>query len=261
MTDDVYGDFSAFYDLYVGDWREDVPLYLEYAKAARGPLLEIGAGSGRLTVELARAGFAITAVDVSASMLALLRARLAAEPDEVRERVRVVEADGTRLALGARYRLVLVPFYTFNYFLTPDAQQALLAAIAGHLAPGGRVLIDVFIPFARLAAPAADPILKVDGVDPATGRRVRGWNAFTLDPGRRIETRRQRFEIERTDGGVEHREFTIVRRWEFPEDLERVFAAAGFAVEDVVAGYARGHRPGPASEQRVYVLATSASRR
>jgi hypothetical protein len=110
------------------------------------------------------------------------------------------------------------------------------------------VLIDVFIPYARPAAGQADPILKVDRIDPATGRRVRGWNTFALDRVRRIETRRQRFEIERADGTVEQREFTIVRRWEFPEDLEGIFAAAGLAVEDVVAGYARGRRPGPASE-------------
>ncbi|HEV8617136.1 MAG TPA: methyltransferase domain-containing protein [Methylomirabilota bacterium] len=261
MSDDVYADFSAFYDLYVGEWRDDVPLYLERAKTAGGPVLEIGAGSGRLTVPLARAGFAVTAVDVSASMLALLRSRLAAEPSEVRARVRVVQADATRLALAARYPLVLVPFYTFNYFLTPEAQRALLDGVAAHLAPGGRVLVDVFIPYARLAAGRTDPILKVDRIDPATGGRVRGWNTFALDPARRIETRRQRFEIDRADGTVEQREFTIVRRWEFPEDLERIFAAAGFAVEDVFAGYARGRRPEPASEQRVYVLVTSGSRR
>ena len=52
IRSDIYADFSEFYDLYVGDWLDDLPCYLAYAAAARMPVLEIGAGTGRLTVPL-----------------------------------------------------------------------------------------------------------------------------------------------------------------------------------------------------------------
>lgn len=67
---DPYGDYSKFYDLYVGDKSDDIPFYLKYAQEARTPILEIGAGTGRLTIPFARAGHSVVAVDISPSMLA-----------------------------------------------------------------------------------------------------------------------------------------------------------------------------------------------
>ena len=97
---DVYKDYSEFYDLYVGDRLVDLPFYLDYARSAQTPVIEIGAGSGRLTLPLARAGVRMVAVDVSTSMLAILKSRLAEESSEVRHRVEVVEADASELNLG-----------------------------------------------------------------------------------------------------------------------------------------------------------------
>ena len=73
---DVYRDFAPFYDLYVGGFAADLPVYLKYARRARTPLVEVGAGAGRLTIPLARAGHAVVAVDVSRAMLARLTTRL-----------------------------------------------------------------------------------------------------------------------------------------------------------------------------------------
>ena len=69
---DVYKDYSEFYDLYVGDRLVDLPFYLDYARSAQTPVIEIGAGSGRLTLPFARACVRMVAVEVSTSMLAIL---------------------------------------------------------------------------------------------------------------------------------------------------------------------------------------------
>ena len=47
-SSDIYADFSEFYDVYAGDKRDDIPFYLEYARSAQTPVLEIGAGTGLL---------------------------------------------------------------------------------------------------------------------------------------------------------------------------------------------------------------------
>lgn len=204
---DVYEDFSAFYDLYVGDKLDDLPLYLDYATKTEGPFLEVGAGSGRLTIPLARAGYELVAVDVSPSMLALLRAKLAREPEEVQKRVSILEADVCRLALGRSFGLVFLPFYTFNYLLTPAAQEAALRNLRGHLSAAGRLLIDVFVPRRLLAECPSAPVLRREAVDPETGRRVRCLVGYRFDRGRQLEFRRHIFEIAREDGSLVRREF------------------------------------------------------
>ncbi|MGQ9780070.1 MAG: class I SAM-dependent methyltransferase [Bacillota bacterium] len=218
--EDIYRDFSAFYDLYVGDKLDDLPLYLEYAAKTEGALLEVGAGSGRLTIPLARAGHELVAVDVSPSMLALLRAKLAREAEEVRRRVAIIEADVCRLALGRSFGLVFLPFYTFNYLLTPAAQQTALRNLRGHLAADGRLLIDVFLPRKLLTECPPAPVLRREAVDPATGRPVRCLVAYRFDRGRQLEFRRHIFEIAGEDGNLIRREFATTRRYFFPAEIE-----------------------------------------
>ena len=250
---DIYSDFAEFYDLYVGDWLHDLPCYLEYAREAHRPVLEIGAGSGRLTIPLARAGISVVAVDVSPSMLQLLDLRVAREPASVRQRIQSVRGDVCELSLGTQHDLIMLPFYAFNYLLTPDAQRRALERLSAHRVAAGHLLIDVFIPYGRIEHCPSEPILKVDKPDPRTGHRVRGWNAYRMDPQRQIETRHHIFEITRPSGTMMRKEFTTRRRYSFPAELETLFTGAGFRIDDVSTGYSGG-RPDAASEQLLYVL-------
>ena len=92
-SSDVYQEYSEFYDLYVGDRLDDLPMYKEHAANSGAPILEIGAGSGRLTIPLASDGYDVVAVDISPSMLVILREKLTKQPVDVRSRISVVEAD------------------------------------------------------------------------------------------------------------------------------------------------------------------------
>ena len=253
-TDDIYGEFSAFYDLYVGDWLGDLPLYLEHASRIQSPVLEVGAGSGRLTVPLAKAGHEIAAVDISPSMLRLLGARLENEATSVRSRVSIVEADICDLDLAAQYDLILVPYYTFNYLLTQQRQLEALCRLRHHLSPSGRLLIDVHIPRRRLIEPTSEPALRLDTVDPATGDLVRAWNSYRIDERLQIEHRTQSFEVTRQDGTVNGRTFVVQRRYDFPGYYKELFRESGFTVEQTNTGY-EGAMPAEDAEQLLFTLA------
>lgn len=250
---DPYQEFAEFYDVYVGERLDDLPLYLDVARSSRTPMLEIGAGSGRLTVPLAREDVSVVAVDISPAMLAILRSRLAQEPESVQRRVEMVEADACRLDLRRQFAIVIVPFYTFNYLLTSEAQTRGLERMAAHLTSAGRLLIDVFIPLRLLEQGPPDPILKVDRVNPATGSRVRGWNTYTFDQTRQIEHRRHIFEVSQPDGTVRRREFTTRRRYWFRRELAELFEQHGLRVDGVSTGYT-GAPADERSEQLVYEL-------
>jgi SAM-dependent methyltransferase len=191
-------------------------------------------------------------VDLSAAMLARLLPRLAREPLDVRRRVRVVRADAMRLPLRGSFPLILFPYYTLNYLLTADAQRRALADAAALLALGGRVLVDVFVPHARLAYCPPEAMLRRDTLH-GDGRRVRAWIGYALDPATQVERRRHIFETEEREGRVNRREFGTERRWITSGEMPKLAAGAGLMVERATAGY--GDTPAhPGSEQVLYTL-------
>lgn len=256
MTDkpfDHYSDFYEFYDIYVGKWLDDLPFYLEYAEKAKTPIVEIGAGSGRLAIPLAKANKSVIAVDSSSRMLDILKSRLSQEPSDIQSRVQIVETDASALTLKSKYDLIIVSFFTFNYFLTPKIQKKALRAFYGHLNIEGRILIDVFIPLRRIAHCPKEPILKVDTIDATAKNKIRGWNVYSIDKKRQIEYRRHIFEIVKADGTVSKKEFVTKRRYSYQMELNALFLENGFVLEDVFTGYDKKEAV-PDSEQLLYVL-------
>jgi SAM-dependent methyltransferase len=158
---DAIPDFGLLYDsvpLYAG--RADVGFYVQEAASVRGPVLELGCGTGRILLPLARAGHTVVGLDNSRQMLARCRAKVAAEPAPVRARITLHEQDvrAFNLGGGATYPLVIAPFRVLQQITTVEDQLAFLTAVARHLAPGGRFVFDVFNPnFAALA--------RADGVE------------------------------------------------------------------------------------------------
>jgi hypothetical protein len=95
---------------------------------------------------IARAGIASDGVDVSATMLGVLRRHLAVEPPEVQPRVALFEGDMTTIRLGPKYALVTIPFRPMQHMYSVADQVAALATAAWHLDEGGLVAFDVFYP-------------------------------------------------------------------------------------------------------------------
>src|ERR1700735_3272598 len=96
----------------------DVPFYVDVARKSGGPVLEIACGTGRVLLPIAREGIEIEGVDISESMLTILRRNLAREPREVRERVTVHEGDMRGFRLAPKFPLGLIPFRAVRAFCT-----------------------------------------------------------------------------------------------------------------------------------------------
>ena len=144
---DEYSLIAEFYD-YVVPYRErqDVGFFVELARQSGGPVLEIGCGTGRVLLPVASAGLEITGLDSSASMLDVCREKLAQQPREVQARVELLQADMRQFDLGREFPLVTLPFRPFQHLITVEDQLACLRAVRRHLAPGGRLAMDLFNP-------------------------------------------------------------------------------------------------------------------
>jgi SAM-dependent methyltransferase len=144
-----HDDAVVWHDVECGAYAADLPLWRALAAAAAGPVLDIGAGTGRVALDLARRGVEVTAVEIDPALVAALAVRAEGLP------LTVVHADARTLALGRRFALCLVPMQTIQLLDAPGRRRVLLAA-REHLEDG-----------APLAAALADPL---EGFDPgATG--------------------------------------------------------------------------------------------
>lgn len=164
----------------------DVRYYVEVAKKAKGPVLELGAGNGRITLPLARHGVRVTAVDHSRPMLRDLRERLADEPAEVAERVTVVEGDIRDVRLRKKFARVFCPFNTALHLYDRPSVERFFTTVKRHLSPRGELVVDLSVPLAEnLARDPEKPYGSPPFRHPVEGR-VRYSELFDYDPIRQV---------------------------------------------------------------------------
>ena len=143
----VFAEYSRYYDLlyrekdYAAESRYVAALLERYASAA-ARVLEVGCGTGNHAVELARAGYDMTGVDMSGGMLAAAVARRESEPRDIAGRLRFVEGDARTVRLGEKFDAVISLFHVMSYQLTNDDLAAAFATAREHLDPGGAFIFD-----------------------------------------------------------------------------------------------------------------------
>lgn len=229
-------ELARLYDAFPFD--ADLPLHLDVVERTGDRVLEVGCGTGRLLLPLARAGARLVGVDASPAMLALAEAKLGGAGEDVRSRVRLVEADMRTLALDEEFDVALLPVKTFAYLTSRDDQLAALSAIAGHLRSGGRLVLDLLNPApAWLAQPAGSVRQDVTGqVDDVVVTRTE--TAVSTDLATQVRVLRSAYEVIGPDGSVRKRIVEWPFRWTYRFEAEHLLERAGLEVECVYGGYA-----------------------
>lgn len=149
---------------------EDVDFYKRRGKGKS--VLEYGAGTGRVTLPLARAGSEILAVDVSDSMLKLLRQRVSAEAPAIRKRITIQKGDMRTFSTRRRFDLAIAGFHTVCHLYSVDDIRSFLKQVYRHLKPGGSLEFD--LPLPRIDVPGYDPLaqVRVTEVDGESGPQL-----------------------------------------------------------------------------------------
>ena len=169
----IYDQWAGIYDSVYSHVRDDIPFYVEEARRAGGPVLELGCGTGRVTLPVAEAGIDIVGVDSSARMLDVARGK-ASTLSESSGTVTLVEADMRDVDLPpGGFNLVTIPFRSFLSLLSVPDQMQTLDNIRRLLAPGGRLVFNIFVPDLNMLVSAGDtPYHYRDVTDPATGSKM-----------------------------------------------------------------------------------------
>jgi ubiquinone/menaquinone biosynthesis C-methylase UbiE len=233
-----WDEYAPFYD-----WenartvaRRDVGFWRQLALAQAGRVLELGCGTGRIALPLAKAGVRLIGIDRSEPMLARGRRRLARAG--VADRVHLVRGDIRRLPFRARRRftLVMAPYGILQSLTSERDLGAALSSTAGVLAKGGLFAIDLVPDLPRWAEYARRVSLR--------GRKGRRTN-ITLVESVRQDRRRGRTHFDQeyivSEGRVRRvHKFSLSFRTLSVPQMRRRLERAGFSVEAVLGDYRGG---------------------
>jgi len=243
-----WDEYAPFYD-----WenartlgRRDVPFWRGVARRAEGLVLELGCGTGRISLPLARAGVDLVGVDRSAPMLARARGRITRA---LRRHLRLVRGDIRALPFPDRaFSTVIAPYGVLQSLIRPDDLRAALGSAARVVKPGGTLGVDL--------VPDVPNWREYENRVQLSGRA--GAAHLTLvesvrqDRRRRLTTFEQRY-IERRGRRTAEHAFELTFRTLTVPDMTRHLTRAGFAVDAVLGDY-RG-RPWDARADVWIVLA------
>ena len=228
--------FARFYDWDTETETDDLDFYRNLAARTGGPVLEVGCGTGRVLLPLARGGTRLTGVDVSAAMLGRARAKLAA--GGLAERVKLVEADARTMVLEERYRLAYVALNTFMHFTTAEAQTATLRRIHTHLVSGGLLVLDLFNPHPDLLDDADGRLVHdFTRPGPADGALSTRFHSQRVDPARQILEITFFYDEQAADGVVRRTTAPFELYYFTRREVELLLEACGFVVENVYGNY------------------------
>jgi SAM-dependent methyltransferase len=246
-NDDFYRDprVAAAYDAEQASrpiTTDDLAFYVDLAReaaAAGEGVLELGCGTGRVTLPIAAAGVSVVGLDSSPAMLDVARTKT-----PVGSSVRWVEADMRSLELGERFGLVVIPFRSFLMLLTVADQLACLDRVRAHLLPGGRLAFNVFNPDpAVIAAWRGDHRGSLERLDAnegdSSGRTVH-WQTNVYDTARQELDHTRLVEELSDEGAVISRVYRNLRlRYVFRYEIEHLLARADFTVEALYGWFDR----------------------
>lgn len=259
--------FASFYDFYdAPEYRQDqLRMYCDLASEAGDPILELACGTGLITMELARAGFRVTGLDISSDMLQVAQEKIAHEEADVRSRIRLVEADMKDFELDEQFSGIFLPSNSFGYLTALDDQKSCVRAIYEHLRPQGLMVVEErnYTPEILMGMLQRRGAITVQraGVNPATGRFTSFHSATLMMDFIRQTIYGRRFIDEIQDDGT-------VKRYMAPNggayrthyfarfELQLLIEQAGFTVRELWGGSDR--QPlGPRSYNMIFVAEKS----
>lgn len=225
---------ARFYDAYFTGVDGEIDFYVDEAADVSGPILELGCGTGRVALPIARSGKGVVGLDRSRELLDVFRAKLGDEEAAVAERIRLVEADMVDFSLGQMVGAVFIPYRSFQHLLDRSDQERALQAIRQHLEAGGRLVFNAYDPLGDIAREGlCCPLRKdLDFFDDRTGHAVAVYYSRQVDP--QVQIIEQEFIFEEFDGeGVSLGRWMnwLQLRWTPQGEMAHLLERCGFHIE------------------------------
>jgi SAM-dependent methyltransferase len=212
------------YDVEVESFDEDRPLIEQWARTLGGPILEVACGTGRMALRLAAQGYDVTGVDITPEMVALARQKAS-------ERGLFVEwivADARDFHLSKRFPFIFMVGNAFQFFLTREDQEGLLASVREHLPPEGCFLFETRNPTPRNLNQVRRP--EPQRYSTPDGGQLVVTEEQHYDPMTQIQHYIRHLTFLRLEGEREEKKRRVALRYVYPQEMEALLYYNGLRI-------------------------------
>lgn len=240
---DIRAAAAKYYDTQPDPFsRKDIDFYLENIPTCDARVLEIGCGTGRVTLPLSMHCKSILGIDISESMVVLLDAKLKQQPD-CYQNVNVRIQDACGFQADNKYDLIIAPFRVFQNIENDDAVIDFFETIHGNIAEDGRCILNVFKPFAsdadgvRAKWQMMKKNKKLWEIETG-GLKVVCYDRISrIHPEKLICYATLTYEVVEKDEVIDTTELNISMRCYFPNEFINIIERNGFKIEEKWGGY------------------------
>jgi SAM-dependent methyltransferase len=228
-------DDGELYDVLFHNFNFGTDFYVKLAREAKGPVLEIACGTGRILLPCLQAGADIEGLDYFAPMLNTLRKKAEA----LGLKPTLHQADMSDFQLPRKYALITITFNAFINNLTQEAQIRCLERCREHLLPGGKLVFDIFFPGLHIVGAAENTrVLEAEIPHPHTGLPMRMYDTRTFDRVQQTQHSINELEFLDAAGNIQtvHRS-EVVMRYVYKEEMALLLRVAGFTSWEIYGDF------------------------
>jgi SAM-dependent methyltransferase len=221
---------AELFDLDFADFADDLPFYESLAQRGEGRVLELGAGTARAAIPLARAGFEVWGIEHSEAMLARGRCNAG---EELAGRLHLLPGDMRDFQLDRQFDLIFAGLGAFHHLLTTEDQLACLRCVERHLAPDGLFVCDLraILESDWESGESVGLLHDWTRVLPSTGETVMKFRAVRVDQASQVQHELHIHDIIAADGTVRRTAVDVDLRFTTRYEMEALLQAAGLELD------------------------------
>jgi SAM-dependent methyltransferase len=251
-----YDLIAEFYDEDMGQnvSTDSVDFYARQCSPVKNPILELGCGTGRITLPLVKNGLEVVGLDLSLPMLRVLqrKARTMLSQEE-QGRLRFIVMNMRRYRFKCHFPRILCPYSAFTYLVEEEARRQALASIRAHLDRDGLFILDIFIPSPEVMGRPDDYLYHDYRRVLPDGTVLERTKRIVKEVGRRVNlvTRYYRFM---NAEGMELRKIKTKSaiRYYYPDELAEFLRLNGFQIVEIQGDFS-GQRYDLKSKTAVFI--------
>ncbi|CAN5744718.1 class I SAM-dependent methyltransferase [soil metagenome] len=237
FDNDPYDQIAEFYDLEHDHLVDDVEMYLQFVESVGDPVLELACGTGRVAVPIAEAGFRVTGIDRSESMLDRARKRATRSSMSSTAEFKSADMVDAGSVSGGPFGLVIMALGALSHLATQELQLSALRSARNALDPRGLLLVDVFH-----ASPSRLQTLDGGvGMDGAwtlpDGTEIERFSTHSVHPASQTIQARIWYETIDSTRSVRRASTQMTQRYVSPGELRLMLDHAGFKESVLYGGY------------------------
>lgn len=219
------------YDEQYRHYRDDFSFYVSLANDYGSPVLELGAGTARVSIALAKAGHAVTGIELSGAMVEKGKERIAGE--NLASLINLQQGDMRNVQLSQKFPVVIAPFNTLMHVYTMQDQDATLETVKRHLEPGGVFAFDLYNPnFANLN------VLKREAEwEHVGGAKAELFVYQSVDTDSQVLESRYYLDTVQQDGTLTRQTSILKQRYYTRFEIERMLKQHGFQNVQIYGGF------------------------